>query len=38
MIKENPGGSASIDSYREMALFIGEDDPTTRRFSKDPSV
>jgi len=32
MIKENlVAERIAIDSYREMALFIGEDDPTTRR-------
>jgi bacterioferritin len=32
MIKENlVAERIAIDSYREMALYIGEDDPTTRR-------
>ena len=32
MIKENlVAERIAIDSYKEMALFIGEDDPTTRR-------
>jgi bacterioferritin len=32
MIRENlVAERIAIDSYREMALFVGEDDPTTRR-------
>jgi len=32
MIKENlVAERIAIDSYREMALYVGEDDPTTRR-------